>query len=48
MVTPLYLEEVHFLINKKSGIHSIEDLKGKRISLGHAASGTFFSAKKSA
>lgn len=39
-IAPLYAEPVHFLVAKGSGIKSIKDLKGKRVSVGAVGSGT--------
>ena len=37
---PLYAEPIHFLVAKGSGIKSLKDLKGKRVSVGAVGSGT--------
>ncbi len=39
-VLSLYPEDVHLVVTKKSGIKSIVDLKGKRVSVGAPGSGT--------
>ena len=39
-IAPLYAEPIHFLVAKDSGIKSIKDLKGKRVSVGAVGSGT--------
>lgn len=39
-LVPLYAEPIHFLVAKGSGIKTIEDLKGKRVSVGAVGSGT--------
>ena len=39
-LAPLYAEPIHFLVAKGSGIKSIKDLKGKRVSVGAVGSGT--------
>ncbi|OUO93942.1 TAXI family TRAP transporter solute-binding subunit [Cloacibacillus sp. An23] len=39
-IAPLYAEPIHFLVAKGSGIKSIKDLKGKRVSVGAVGSGT--------
>lgn len=39
-LVPLYPEPIHFLVAKGSGIKSIKDLKGKRVSVGAVGSGT--------
>jgi TRAP transporter TAXI family solute receptor len=39
-LVPLYAEPIHFLVAKGSGINSIADLKGKRVSVGAVGSGT--------
>jgi hypothetical protein len=44
-VFPLYAEEVHLVTTKDSGILSLRDLKGLRVSVGALESGTFLTAK---
>ncbi len=39
-LVPLYAEPIHFLVAKGSKIKSIQDLKGKRVSVGAVGSGT--------
>lgn len=39
-ITTLYSEIVHIIARKNSGIKSVNDLKGKRVSVGAAGSGT--------
>ena len=39
-LVPLYAEPIHFLVAKGSGIKSLKDLKGKRVSVGAVGSGT--------
>lgn len=39
-LVPLYSEPIHFLVAKNSGIKTISDLKGKRVSVGAVGSGT--------
>ena len=39
-LVPLYAEPIHFLVAKGSNIKSIQDLKGKRVSVGAVGSGT--------
>ena len=39
-LVPLYAEPIHFLVAKNSGINTIADLKGKRVSVGAVGSGT--------
>lgn len=39
-LVPLYAEPIHFLVAKGSGINTIQDLKGKRVSVGAVGSGT--------
>lgn len=39
-IAPLYAEPIHFMAAKGSGIKSIKDLKGKRVSVGAVGSGT--------
>jgi len=45
-LTPLYPEYIHLMVSKKSGIKSIYDLKGKKISVGAVASGTEVTSKQ--
>jgi TRAP transporter TAXI family solute receptor len=44
-LVPLYPEPIHFLVAKGSGIKSISDLKGKRVSTGAVGSGSEMTAK---
>lgn len=44
-LVPLYPEPIHFLVPKGSGIKTIADLKGKRVSTGAVGSGTEATAK---
>lgn len=39
-ITPLYTEAVHILIHRTLYIHRLEDLRGKRVAVGPAGSGT--------
>lgn len=39
-IAPLYAEPIHFMAAKGSGIKSLNDLKGKRVSVGAVGSGT--------
>ncbi|MCF0248525.1 MAG: TAXI family TRAP transporter solute-binding subunit [Synergistes sp.] len=39
-LVPLYPEPIHFLVAKGSGIKTLKDLKGKRVSVGAVGSGT--------
>ncbi len=39
-LVPLYAEPIHFLVAKGSGIKTLKDLKGKRVSVGAVGSGT--------
>lgn len=39
-LVPLYAEPIHFLVAKGSSIKTIQDLKGKRVSVGAVGSGT--------
>jgi TRAP transporter TAXI family solute receptor len=41
----LYPEEVHLVASTKAKIHSVSDLRGKRVSLGPADSGTMVTAR---
>ena len=45
LIASLYIESVHFVVTKESGIQSINDLLGKRVSLDDAGSGTQINAK---
>jgi len=45
-LVPLYAEPVHILVAKGSGIKSLKDFKGKRVSIGAVASGTEVTAKE--
>lgn len=45
-ILTLYPEVVHIAATKSSGIKSIADFKGKRVSVGDAGSGTEFNAKQ--
>ncbi|MHC4832044.1 MAG: TAXI family TRAP transporter solute-binding subunit, partial [Planctomycetota bacterium] len=38
-VMPLYMEEIHILVNKKAGIAKLADLRGKKVNIGIGASG---------
>lgn len=38
-LTPLYREPVHVIVRRDSGIHSVQDLRGRRIALGTRGSG---------
>lgn len=40
VIAPLYTEAVHILVRRTLYIHRVEDLRGKRISVGPAGSGT--------
>jgi len=42
---PLYPEPIHFLVPKGSGVKTVADLKGKRVSTGAVGSGTEMTAK---
>lgn len=45
-LVPLYAEPVHILVAKGSGIKSLKDFKGKRVSVGVVASGTEVTARE--
>ncbi len=45
-LVPLYPEPVQLMVAKDSGITSIEDFRGKRVSIGAVASGTEVTAKQ--
>ncbi len=45
-LVPLYAEPVHILVAKGSGIKTLKDFKGKRVSIGAVASGTEVTAKE--
>ena len=40
-IFPLYKEEIHLLVNKKSGINSIMDLRNKNVNVGSEGSGVW-------
>ncbi len=44
-IASLYPEAVHIVVNKESGIRSVTDLKGKRVSVGARNSGTLLQAR---
>jgi TRAP transporter TAXI family solute receptor len=44
-VANLYPESVHIVARKDSGIHSVRDLRGRRVSLDEAASGSIVEAR---
>ena len=44
LVTPLYDEEIVIIANKNSGIHSVKDLAGKRVSIGQTGAGSWFTS----
>lgn len=46
VITGLYFNYVHIVVAKKSGIHSLQDLAGKRVSIGPIGSGTTLSAER--
>lgn len=43
-IAALFPEHIHLIATKESGINSISDLKGKRVSLDEAGSGTYVNA----
>jgi hypothetical protein len=45
-LVPLYPEPIQLMVAKGSGIKSVEDLRGKRVSIGAVASGTEVTAKQ--
>jgi TRAP transporter TAXI family solute receptor len=45
LVATLYPETVHLVVRRESGIAAVGDLKGKRVSLGEAGSGTLVHAR---
>ncbi|ERI05571.1 TAXI family TRAP transporter solute-binding subunit [Aneurinibacillus aneurinilyticus] len=45
-LTGLYFNYIHIAVTKKSGIHSLKDLTGKRIGMGPIGSGTELSAER--
>jgi TRAP transporter TAXI family solute receptor len=45
-ITGLYFNYIHIAATKKSGIHSLEDLNGKRIGMGPIGSGTELTAER--
>jgi uncharacterized protein len=44
VIMPLYLEDIHLVVNTNSGIESSLDLKGKKVNMGENLSGTLSSA----
>jgi TRAP transporter TAXI family solute receptor len=44
-IAALYPEDVHVVVREESGIRSFRDLKGKRVALGEAESGTLADAR---
>jgi uncharacterized protein len=44
-IAALFPEDVHIVVRAESGIHTIKDLKGKRIGMGEAGSGTLADAR---
>lgn len=44
-IANLYTENIQLLVRRDSGIHSVADLKGKRVSLGEKGSGTEVDAR---
>src|SRR6478736_6683485 len=45
MIANLYPESIHLVVKKGSGIHSVADLKGKRVALDEPGSGTLINAR---
>jgi hypothetical protein len=45
VIAALFPEDLHIVVRAESAIHSLKDLKGKRISLGEPASGTLADAR---
>jgi len=46
VIASLFSEEMHLIVREKSGIKSVTDLKGKRVSLGLPGSGSGFTARE--
>jgi TRAP transporter TAXI family solute receptor len=46
LIANLYPESIHIVVKKGSGIQSVADLKGKRVALDEAGSGTLISARQ--
>jgi len=44
-IASLYPESIHLVVRKGSGIHSMDDLKGKRVALDEPGSGTLIDAE---
>lgn len=44
ILSPLFLEEIHLVAKRASGIRTVADLKGKRVHFGRQGSGTAFTA----
>lgn len=45
LIANLYPESIHIVVRKGSGINTVPDLKGKRVALDEAGSGTLISAR---
>ena len=45
LIANLYPESIHIVVRKGSGINTVSDLKGKRVALDEAGSGTLISAR---
>jgi hypothetical protein len=45
LIANLYPESIHIVVKKGSGINTVRDLKGKRVALDEAGSGTLVSAR---
>lgn len=45
MVTPLYNEEIHIVVNKKRNIRTLKDLRGKKVAVGKLGSGSYVTSK---
>ncbi|HEX2760385.1 MAG TPA: TAXI family TRAP transporter solute-binding subunit, partial [Rhizomicrobium sp.] len=46
VIASLFSEEMHLVVRAKANIKTVSDLKGKRVSLGLAGSGTGFTARE--
>lgn len=44
IVTPLFTEEIHFVVRGDAAMHSVDDIRGKRINLGARGSGSALTA----
>jgi TRAP transporter TAXI family solute receptor len=45
-IASLYLESLHLVVRRDAGIHTVAQLRGKRVSLGEQGSGTLITARQ--